>query len=376
MSGALPAAAFLVAISCISGSLTGCGTPATPQPPSLKLPVPANDLTAARAGDTITLHWTTPRKTTDRLLIQGAVQANVCRIVAGALHGTENCETGIVVQPGAPAEFHAKLPAELLAGEPRVARYFVELRNTHGKSAGPSNTAAILAGAAPAPVLQLSAEARANGVALHWQPDSATSIRLYRTLLTPPAKPTKRDKTADGKKAGRSLMTAAPEPLKNSLWVEAPTSGPFNASLDATAHFGESYSYAAQRVTRITIDGQTLELGGPISEPVRIDVLDRFPPAVPRDLAAVAAVEEKSIDLSWTPDTEADLAGYIVYRRNAEEDSSSWQRISGQQPVVAPAWRDATAAPGHSYRYRVTAIDQTGHESAPSEEAQETLPQP
>jgi len=53
-----------------------------------------------------------------------------------------------------------------------------------------------------------------------------------------------------------------------------------------------------------------------------------FPPAVPAGLAVVATAEggaEASIDLSWQPGTETDLAGYAVYRR---EGDGAWLRIS------------------------------------------------
>lgn len=367
----LPVAALLAA----SAGMTGCGTPATPQPPSLKLPVPASDLTAERSGETILLRWTTPRKTTDRLLIQGVVRARVCRIPdkPPRMSSTQSCESAgeLVVEPGKSAEFRGKLPAQLLGGEPRVVRYFIELRNTHGKSAGPSNSAAILAGAAPEAVTGLEAEVRADGVALHWQPAGTTAVRLHRTLLTPPVKAAKN---------GKNPMAPASEPLTRNLWVESSQAGTgaareLTGSLDTTARFGESYAYAAQRVARIAVDGQTLELGGPISGPVQVELTDHFPPAVPRDLAAVAAAGEQSIDLSWTPDSEPDLTGYIVYRQDGEAGpGGGWKRISGPQPVVAAAWRDTTAAPGRSYRYRVTAIDQTGNESAPSGEVREALP--
>jgi fibronectin type 3 domain-containing protein len=108
-----------------------------------------------------------------------------------------------------------------------------------------------------------------------------------------------------------------------------------------------------------------------------VEALDIFPPAVPTALAAVATSGENgvetAIDLSWQPDTEADLAGYAVYRR---EGDGLWQRISPSLPLVPPAFHDAHVQPGHSYRYAVTAIDQGGHESARSAEAEETVPNP
>jgi fibronectin type 3 domain-containing protein len=148
-------------------------------------------------------------------------------------------------------------------------------------------------------------------------------------------------------------------------------------ALDKNIHFGETYEYRAQRVARVTVDGKTQELDGPLSAPVRVEVLDVFPPAVPAGLAAIAIIGENggepAIDLSWQPDTEADLAGYIVYRR---EGSASWQRISTAQPVVGPAFHDAQVQAGHSYSYAVAAIDLGGHESGRSGEAEETVPGP
>jgi len=82
---------------------------------------------------------------------------------------------------------------------------------------------------------------------------------------------------------------------------------------------------------------------------------------------------EPAIDLSWQPGAEADLAGYIVYRR---EGAGDWQRISPPQPVVGPAFHDARVQPGHIYSYAVSAIDQGGHQSARSAEAQESVPNP
>ena len=100
--------------------------------------------------------------------------------------------------------------------------------------------------------------------------------------------------------------------------------------------------------------------------PVRVDVQDVFPPAVPTGLAAVAVAGENggapAIDLSWQPDTETDLAGYIVYRREA---GGEWQRDFAAQPVVGPGFHDAHVEAGHSYGYAVSAVDQSGHESAP-----------
>jgi fibronectin type 3 domain-containing protein len=44
--------------------------------------------------------------------------------------------------------------------------------------------------------------------------------------------------------------------------------------------------------------------------------------------------------------------------------------------LAAPAFHDSQVQPGHTYRYAVTSIGQTGNESARSAEAQESVPAP
>src|ERR1035441_7007917 len=72
--------------------LAGCASPGPPLPPSLKLPeiVSASSETATRAGDEVRLHWTTPSRTTDKMLIAGPVTAEICREVLGAAGAAQN----------------------------------------------------------------------------------------------------------------------------------------------------------------------------------------------------------------------------------------------------------------------------------------------
>jgi len=376
-SKVLRAAVTACIVFAAAFALTGCGTPGAPQPPSLRLPEPVNDLTAQRTGNSVDLHWTMPKKTTDHLQlssqIRGPVPVRVCRRESAASPCQPAGETASA--PGVEAEFHEALPASLTAGQPRQLLYFVELRNKSGRSAGLSNPALIAAGAAPAPISQLTAEVRADGVVLHWNGEKApTAVRLHRRLLTPqPAK----------KKDDSKIMSAPSEPALQNLLVDSPApsqeAGSPNQALDTSVHFGQTYEYTAQRIQPVTLDGRPLELAGQLSVPIRVEVIDNFPPAVPTGLAAVLVPEEKTIDLSWQPDTEEDLAGYIVYRASEPENGNSavnWTRISGSQPLQAPAFRDTHVEPGHTYRYAVSAIDLTGHESQRSTEAQESVPNP
>src|SRR3981189_49783 len=58
---------------------TACATIAPPQPPSLQLLKPPNDLRAARKGDRVILTWTVPRITTDRQTVRSLGPTRICR---------------------------------------------------------------------------------------------------------------------------------------------------------------------------------------------------------------------------------------------------------------------------------------------------------
>ena len=348
------------AMAALVLAIAGCGTPGPPQPPSLNLPDRVDDLSATRAGNQVKLTWTIPRRNTDRLPLKSVVAVKICRSESGSA-----CDVAakVTFAPGTVATHIDSLPAPLASGVPRPLRYYVELENRNGRSAGPSNEVVVLAGVAPAPVVDLAAEVRKIGIVIRWTPaDPQDAIRIHRKLLTqhPPS-------------AHAGPLAPAPEPVDQNLLVESDT----GRVLDPGITFGDSYEYRAQRVARIQVGGRTVELAGELSAPVRIDAQDVFPPSVPAGLAAVATEAAPgtpaSIDLNWEPDTEANLAGYFVYRR---EDETPWQRISGEKPVAGPAFHDASVLPGHTYRYGVSAVDRNGHESGRSQDARETVPHP
>lgn len=364
------AAVFLA--GCVAWCLAGCGTPGAPQPPSLNLPDRVADLEAKRTGDEVKLTWTMPKRTTDKVLLKANVDVRVCRKESAA-----ECVavTDVSVAPAAKGTYIEHLPAGLNGGGPRPLRYFVELRNRRGRSAGLSNAAVVLAGQAPAPVVGLAAEVRKSGVGLGWNAgDLHDGVRLERTLLNPPASKAGQDNAnQDSSRDSKKGPLGAPEqPLHQNLIVASDE----GRALDKDITFGQTYEYRAQRVAQVDADGGKVELDGEWSAPVRIEAADVFPPAVPTGVEAVAtaatADTPASIDLNWQPVTDADLAGYFVYRREAD---TPWRRISGEQPVVGPAFHDTQVTAGHKYTYGVSAVDHAGHESTRSADAEETVPQ-
>ena len=381
-----------VASGLVTSGLVGCGTPGVPLPPSLNLPDPVSDLSADRTGDQVKLTWTMPGKNTDKLKLKDGIPVRVCRREGDGACAQAGAD--LTLPPKADGTFTETLPPALATGARRKLTYFVELKNKKGRSAGLSNGAVILAGQAPAAVVGLTAEVRKQGVVLHWTAIAAngeigasTLIRLHRKLITPAPKP----------HSQTGLLAPEPEPLERSLAVSSPDQTP--RAIDKDICFGQTYEYRAQRVIRVTVtfpqeskqpqatqapgdqsqagqpeQDRTLELAGPLSDPIRVDAADIFPPDVPSGLAAIATENnsEISIDLSWKANSDSDLAGYAVYRR---EGDGPWQRISPAEPVLGPAYHDVHVRPGQTYRYAVTALDQTGHESGRSVEVQETAPQ-
>src|ERR1035441_7866064 len=248
----------------MAAAICGCGTVGAPQPPSLNLPDRVTDLAAVRAGNEVKLTWGMPKRNTDKLPLKARVTVDVCR-----REGAGACVAAGRVQfdPGAAGTFTETLPAALTGGAPRALSYFVELKNRNGRSAGLSNGAEVVAGAARGAVANLAATLQKAGVVLSWSRDeNGSAVRLERTLLNPPAAKTHQD-------SHEGMMAPKPEPTEQNLLVE-PGAADGGHALDKTIVFGQSYEYRAQRVARITVDGQTVVLAGAVSSPVRVDAVD------------------------------------------------------------------------------------------------------
>lgn len=354
--------------------IAGCGLVGNPQPPTLWLPQPVKDLTAVRVGDAVHLHWVMPKNTTDKVALQGDQRAHLCWMdekpmapgKPAAAFDAKACKAAGDGRfaPDKPADFTVHLPLELVSGTPRAVSFFVELQNHAGKTAGPSNAAWVATGTAPPAVTALRAETRAEGVLLHWNtaaPEIHLVLRLHRMLVSQPGAP--KPSEANG----------APPPEQQTLEVNLDKSDPGEA-LDRDATLDHVWRYTAERVLQLEIDRHALEIAGLPSGIVSVEAKDVFPPRVPAGLAAVADAQAHAIDLSWTPDTEADLAGYVVYRRDLTAGTGI-ERISPKVPVVPPSFEDRNVVSGHHYAYTVSALDQDGNESARSGEVEEELPQ-
>jgi hypothetical protein len=248
-----------------------------------------------------------------------------------------------------------RLPASLMEGDPLAQiTYAVEVLNSNGRSAGLSNQVRVPAAPTLPPPTGFTADVQKEGVLLGWQgmtePHQVASIAhsfyVYRH-----------------DEQGAEVMLGS-VPLSGSARVQF---------LDRTFEWEKTYTYRATVVTLIAQPtGETVPVEGDDTEPVSVKTNDVFPPAVPAELQAVfsGAGQRPFVDLIWAPVTDADLAGYNVYRR---EEGAPAVKLN-PSPVGAPAYRDTSVTPGRHYIYSVAAIDVRGNESARSEEAGESVP--
>ena len=143
--------------------------------------------------------------------------------------------------------------------------------------------------------------------------------------------------------------------------------------VDHSFEWEKTYLYRATAVTLIHEGGNPeTQFDGDDTPVVKVFAHDVFPPAVPSGLQAVfsGVGQQPFIDLIWAPDTDADLAGYNVFRH---ETASSLEKINSEL-VKTPAFRDMNVAPGKTYVYSVSAVDVRGNESDRSQDASEPVP--
>lgn len=346
--------------------LSGCANTGQPHPPSLRLPAPVTDLRAERTGTDVRLTWTTSFNTTDKQTIRRPITALLCRepVPDTPARKPQPCvRFASVATPSGPSSFTDPLPPALANGPVTLLLYRIELANPAGRTAGPSLPAFAAAGTAPPPTGPITARPTPTGALIQWTPtaDSAPT-ELTRTLVVAAPRPAKPSSTPLDAPTTPAVQRLQSRP-------EARQADP-GGLLDPAVHTGDTYTYTAQRIRTVTLAGHTLQLHGVPSPPVTLLYADVFPPHTPTGLLAIptsGTAAAPSIDLSWDANPEPDLRGYNIERADIPNNrpSAPYRRLN-PTPLPGPAYRDLAVQPGHTYRYRVTAIDTLGNQSPPS----------
>jgi fibronectin type 3 domain-containing protein len=242
-----------------------------------------------------------------------------------------------------------------LAGEPARLRYAVRYVNAAGQRAAFSNFLLIEPAAKvaqPPTLIVTGKEVGEDAITISWQPppaniDGSTPVNLLGYNVY-------RSEDSESDSGGA--------PLNNQLVSGTQYS-------DRNFKFGNKYRYFVRSVSLGTEGGQVESLN---SNAITISPADTFRPSAPTSLTLAAAPGRLS--LFFPANTEPDIAGYNIYRStdpNLPKDQ--WTKLN-TEPLDRTTFQDEKVESGTKYYYYVTAVDQAGNVSEPSEVISETVP--
>ncbi|MDE3198829.1 MAG: hypothetical protein KGN84_20945 [Acidobacteriota bacterium] len=364
------------ALAAVASLLAGCGYTGDPKPPALRRPERVRELTADQRGSKIDVSFILPQETTEGLPIEhppdiemrvGAgpdpwdeakwvagsttisvpaweplrTPAAAARSITKSLRSKSSGATGASGMTAAQKRREARQTAEATAAERRewysreieidaapyvgkVAVIGVKVHGPKGRDNGWSFVNLNVAPPLPAPENVTPSDAR-NAVHLQWTA-AAPQFRIFR----------KRPADADWTQIGES---------------DKPS---FD---DVTAGYGTAWEYSVQSVRRV---GERV-VESDRSAAVTFTPKDRFAPEQPMGLSAIAGAA--TIELSWNSVTDADLAGYRVYRGG----------VKIADGLQSPVYSDKDVTAGSRYVYQVSAVDQAGNESERSAPQEVTM---
>jgi len=333
-----------------------CGVQGPPQPPRVEVPERVTDLTVLQVGRTLEVRCSLPQQAMDGERLTKPLEIEISHgLVAPGSEKLSGPPLALwtKLQPDQWARYtndrKVVYPARLSEEEYKAWRAedsLIALRTlTRGFRQRPmeseiSNIVRLRVVDVSGPIDHLESQITEKAIELHWPPP-ATSLggqqprflagyRVYRSLT--------------GKPGSFQLLGESKEPQY----------------LDGDFEFGHAYTYEVRAL---------FKAGGTIAEsessqPYEVIPRDVFPPARPTGLTALYTAG--AVELVWAANTEKDLAGYYVYRRENGEETKKLKKDLLRTPLL----RDASVQPGHTYFYQVTAVDLSNNESQPSEEVE------
>lgn len=353
-------AVALLAVALLALSLGACGRKARPVAPELRAPQAVLDLAAVVREASIELTWTLPSHRADGSRLRHLGQARVFRLEDAGSGEPKPAmlDEGRIVGYTEIAAIRLDTPTTSVTGRRatyadrqglalgRRYTYAVLTSDTEGRIGAPSRRVVVTFLAAAAPPEDVTARADDTQVRVSWR----ASERLLDG--SPPT----------GTLSYEVLRGAAPDaPL------EPLPSGPV-AGLqlsDQNVENDRTYRYAVRTLRSLA---GTIVVG-PLSAVVEATPRDTTPPSAPTNLVAIPS--EGAARLSWTASPDADVTGYIVYRRTG---AGPPVRVgSTRAPLTVFVDRDV---PAGSHGYAVTATDAAAipNESPPSREVRVTVP--
>lgn len=242
-----------------------------------------------------------------------------------------------------------------LAGEPARLRYAVRYVNAAGQRAAFSNFLLLEPAARvaqPPTLIATGKEVSENAVNISWQPpaaniDGSTPVNLLGYNIY-------RVEEAQDLNSQTPLNDA---PIAATQYQ------------DKEFKFGENYRYVVRSVSLGTEGGQVESLN---SNAIAVSPQDVFPPSPPASITVAAAPGRLSLFFPANP--EGDVAGYNIYRATDPDlPKAQWNKLN-QTLLTRTTFQDERVESGRRYYYFLTAVDQAGNVSQPSEVVSETVP--
>jgi hypothetical protein len=387
--------------------LPSCGHKGDPLPPLRRTPPAPTDFRFAQRGDALELEATAPAASIDGVAFE--------RLALEFLYGAGQVDLEKRGQKrlaqGAPGRrFGATLPLPAPGTLVRATARAV----SSGERGARTVTKVLVVQPPLEPPRELQAGADDEAVHLSWQgvlpqavapppvgpglpgmpgaPPAATPSPSDAAAAPLAAVPSRSDAAAAPSSAVRAAGTGTPAtatvatgageetaapPRRNGFFVyrrigDAPYAAPLGqlgdepleqkSAVDADVPLGERACY----VVRAVASTDPLVESGPSNEAcvVRRDTTAPSPP-----VGIAILPRPGGLEVLWSPAAEADLAGYRVYR---EAPGQSRRRLAELGPEKA-GYVDENVTRGTAYRYTITAFDQSGNESEPSDPVEASL---
>lgn len=288
--------------------------------------------------------------------------------IRDALSADEFEQGPVIADPRGPEPVPLPAPG---AGAPTVLRrfYLAIPFSRRGRPGPPGAQAEMVLTALPDPPADVRVSYSASTMSISWEPSGGLLGFLLDRSLPPEAAPFIAPAPSGAAAAPSSVDTSVPPgPTTYNMYRElaldpvelpsaaerpawsAPVPTAVNASPLTTSSATDAVLFGREHC--YTVRAQR---GPVLSEPsprTCITPVDVFPPAAPVGLAAVPA--EGGISLIWEPNSELDLGGYLVLRR---EPGDATLRQLTETPIADARYRDAAVQPGTRYIYAVVAVD-------------------
>jgi hypothetical protein len=271
-----------------------------------------------------------------------------------------------------------------------LKRYYLALAfSPRGRPGPPGNFAELALSVMPDAPRDVVATLGSDAVTLTWEPSGGVVGVLLEQPLPFESSPVDEPAGTDGS-ARAPVADVPPGPTLYNIYRDieplpgapiepvAETSvipSPINGAPLAEWTFSDPVPLLDGRRRCYTVRGVrgtgASAIEGDASVPVCISPTDDVAPAAPVGLTPDVSVAGQ-ITLTWEPNTETDLAGYVVLR--GEAGDATLTPLTGSV-IAEPRFVDQTVKPGVRYVYAVTAIDThlpTPNVSAESARVEET----